>query len=105
VRLYDDVLHVSPTAAQRLLRAVNVAKSGARDEARAELAAIAPALPRDDAETAHLVAKLNAVCGQRTAALDAVRRAVDLGASACLLRTEDEFRAIVDDPAFPRCAR
>jgi len=59
-------------------------------------------LPADDAQFTHSVALAHAVCGERQQALDALRRAMALGFSADLVRDEDEFRLLADDPEFQR---
>ena len=67
-----------------------------------ELAKLLPRLPADNAQFAHLVAWVRALCGSREEALAAVQKAIALGFSAKLIRDEDEFRAIAGDPEFVR---
>ena len=101
VQLYEDMLHVDPKNPQLLLkRAVDLSKAGDCSGAAAALARAQASLPATDAQCAHLIAKLNAVCGRRAATLEATRRALALGFSARLIRAEDEFRAFAADPQF-----
>ena len=101
VRLFEDMLHVDPNDTQlKLIRAVGLAKSGDCGQAEAALKGIASSLPANDAQSAHEVARIEAVCGQRARALEALRKAVALGFSVRLIQAEDEFRALAGDPAF-----
>ena len=101
VRLLESVLHVDPkNVAVQVERALCLAKAGECGAAGAELEAIAASIPADNAEIAHRIAKLDAVCGRRAAALEALRRAVKLGVSPEVVRDEDEFRALAGDPVF-----
>ena len=101
VRLLESVLHVDPkNVAVQVERALCLAKAGECGAAGAELEAIAASIPADNAEIAHRIAKLDAVCGRRAAALEALRRAVKLGVSPEVVRDEDEFRALAGDPMF-----
>ena len=106
VRLLEDLLHVDPhNVMVQLDRATCLAKQGECAQALDALHRVAASLPANDAECAHLVAKLQALCGRRAEAVAAVRRAVDLGISASLIRDEDEFVALAGDPMFKSIAR
>ena len=106
VRLLEDLLHVDPhNVMVQLDRATCLAKRGECAQALDALHRVAASLPANDAECAHLVAKLQALCGRRAEAVAAVRRAVDLGISASLIRDEDEFVALAGDPMFKSIAR
>ncbi|MEX1310393.1 MAG: hypothetical protein AB1Z65_08250, partial [Candidatus Sulfomarinibacteraceae bacterium] len=54
----------------------------------------------DTGPTAHQLAYVFAICGDDDAAMDAIRRAIELGDSAELIRHEDEFRALRSRPEF-----
>ncbi|MGD8440987.1 MAG: protein kinase [Holophagae bacterium] len=54
----------------------------------------------DTGPNAHQLAYVFAICGEEDAAVDAVRRAIELGQSAELIREEDEFRALHERPEF-----
>ncbi len=54
----------------------------------------------DTGPNAHQLAYVFAICGEEDAAMDAVRRAIELGQSAELIREEDEFRALHERPEF-----
>ena len=102
-RLIAAELALNPEDRELALRhAVYLAKAGDCKESRRELAELLPRLPADNAQFAHLVAWVQALCGSREEALAAVRRAIALGFSAKLIRDEDEFRAIAGDPEFVR---
>ena len=102
-RLIAAELALNPEDRELALRhAAYLAKAGDCSESRAELAKLLPRLPADNAQFAHLVAWVQALCGSREEALAAVRRAIALGFSAKLIRDEDEFRAIAGDPEFVR---
>ena len=49
---------------------------------------------------AHQLAYVYAICGADDAAIGAIRRAIELGDSAELIRHEDEFRALRQHPEF-----
>ncbi|MEE4273050.1 MAG: protein kinase [Thermoanaerobaculales bacterium] len=49
---------------------------------------------------AHQLGYVYAICGDDDAAVDAVRRAIELGQFAELIREEDEFRALHERPDF-----
>jgi hypothetical protein len=106
VGLLGDMLQVDPgNATLRLLRAVNLAKSGDCAAGRAELAAISKQLPAGDMESTHRTAKVLALCGDADAAIESLKRAVAMGASRKLLRGEDEFASLANDPRFKELMR
>jgi Flp pilus assembly protein TadD/TolB-like protein len=49
---------------------------------------------------AHMLAYINALCGEEDAAIGALTRAIALGESTALIRQEDEFRSLRDRPDF-----
>jgi len=83
-------------------RILCLAKVGQCDDVHAARAARADTLAAGNAELTHRLAKAYAVCGLRVDALRAAKKAVELGFSPGLLRDEDEFAALVSDPAFPK---
>jgi len=85
----------------RLRRAFFAARSGDcvaalawAQDLRSEVATVADAV--------HQVAYVDALCGRREAALDGVRRALELGVSPEIIGSEDEFASLRDDPEFRR---
>ena len=54
----------------------------------------------DTGPNAHQLAYVFAICGDEDAAMDAVRRAIELGQSADLIREEDEFRVLHEREEF-----
>ncbi len=99
VALDEALLHDDPqNPARRLHYAVALAKAGDCAGARTSLASARPGLPADDAESAHIVARVEALCGRRADAIAALRRALKLGVSPRMVRAEDEFRALTIDP-------
>jgi tetratricopeptide (TPR) repeat protein len=54
----------------------------------------------DTGPNAHQLAYVFAICGENDAAVDAVRRAIEGGQSAQLIREEDEFRSLHERPDF-----
>ena len=102
LQLVDGQLHVNPrNNGLHVLRVLCLAKLGRCDDARSALGAVQDTLIARNADLTHQLAKTYAVCGRRAEALAAVRRAVGLGVPPALLRDEDEFAALVGDPAFP----
>jgi tetratricopeptide (TPR) repeat protein len=59
---------------------------------RSELATVADAV--------HQLAYVDALCGRRDAALEGVRRALELGVSPEIIASEDEFASLRGDPEF-----
>ncbi len=78
------------------------AKAGDCEDAERSLAALVPRLPANDAQYAHSIARIHALCGRRAEAMAAVRRAIALGFSPTLMRDEDEFRSLASDSEFVR---
>jgi len=58
------------------------------------------ALLPDTGPSAHMLAYINALCGEEDAAIEALTRAIALGESTELVRQEDEFRSLRDRPEF-----
>jgi len=54
----------------------------------------------DTGPNAHQLAYIFALCGDQDAAMNAIRRAIELGEPADLIREEDEFRALHTRPEF-----
>jgi tetratricopeptide (TPR) repeat protein len=54
----------------------------------------------DTGPNAHVLAYINALCGEDDAAIDALARAIALGQSTELIRQEDEFRSLHGRPDF-----
>jgi serine/threonine protein kinase/tetratricopeptide (TPR) repeat protein len=54
----------------------------------------------DTGPIAHQLAYVYAICGDDDAAIGAIRRAIELGDSAELIRHEDEFRGLREHPEF-----
>jgi serine/threonine-protein kinase len=54
----------------------------------------------DTGPNAHMLAYINALCGEGDAAIEALTRAIDLGESTALIRQEDEFRSLRNRPDF-----
>jgi len=54
----------------------------------------------DTGPNAHQLAYVYAICGDDNAAIGAIRRAIELGDSADLIRHEDEFKALRERPDF-----
>src|SRR5439155_19033731 len=101
VQLVEGMLHVDPkNATLKLERALDLAKLDDCDGAQQALAQVQQSLSGDDADSAHQVARLNAVCGKRAAMLQATRRAIAMGIAPRLIRMEDEFRQFANDPQF-----
>jgi serine/threonine-protein kinase len=54
----------------------------------------------DTGPNAHMLAYINALCGEEDAAIEMLTRAIALGESTELIRQEDEFRSLRDRPEF-----
>ncbi|HEX7078851.1 MAG TPA: protein kinase [Candidatus Eisenbacteria bacterium] len=80
--------------------ALYLAKTKDSDAALKTLRPLLSRLPAADAEYAHSVAKIYALCGRRDEAIDALRRAIGAGYSRKLIRDEDEFRPLRGLPQF-----
>jgi TolB-like protein/Flp pilus assembly protein TadD len=84
---------------QRLRRAFYAAHAGRCDQAVGWADGLALDLP-EGAENVHRLAYVYALCGEKAKALAQVKRALDMGIAANLLREEDEFASLRDDPTF-----
>ncbi len=103
VRLVDAELELRPQdRVAKLQRVVLLAKAGDCNKATGGLEALRPSLPDDDAQIAHSIAIVQALCGHSGEALETLSRAIALGFSAKLIRDEDEFRALARHPGFLR---
>lgn len=103
LQLAGDQLGVNPRSGMvRVQRTLCLAKLGRCDEVRAAFAAKVDTLAVGKADLTHRLAKILALCGPRRAALEAARKAVELGISPAMLHDEDEFASLVNDPTFPR---
>lgn len=102
LKLVDRQLADQPTdPTLQVLRALMAAKADECDEAVSAADRLGEELSLT-AETAHKLASVYALCGEREAALEAVGTALERGFAAELLRQEDEFRTLRDDPEFLR---
>ena len=100
--LVESQLEADPTSHElRLRRAFYAAKAGDCEVAREVIARLRPELP-EMAQNLHRSAYVFALCDRPGEALTELRRAVDLGVSRDLIRGEDEFSSLRDDPAFQR---
>ena len=54
----------------------------------------------ETSQTSHHLAVVFSLCGERGDALDAIRTAIENGFPAELIRQEDEFQALREDPLF-----
>ena len=85
--------------ADELSRSLFLAKGGRCVEADALAKSLAKIAELSARQTATL-AKGYAACGSRTAALDLLERALDLGYKPEIARGEEEFRSLAADPRF-----
>jgi serine/threonine-protein kinase len=100
VQLADKRLAGNPRDASTLaLKALCLAKLGRRAEARRH-AAEAVVLSPDDREVVYKQAAVLALVGDGSAALDALRRAIERGYERRMARDDDDLRALRDVPAF-----
>lgn len=88
-----------PSQANELSRSLYLAKGARCDEAAALARSLAKVPGLTARQTARL-AKVYAVCGSRTAALDLLARALDLGYKPEVARGDEEFRSLAADPRF-----
>jgi Flp pilus assembly protein TadD len=84
---------------EELSRSFYLAKGGRCDEAAVLARSLGKAAGLSAGQTAKL-AKGYAACGARTAALDLLARALDLGYKPEIARGEEEFRSLAADPRF-----
>jgi len=100
--LVESQLEADPNSHElRLRQAFYSAKAADCDLARDVMLRLRPDLP-DMAQNAHRSAYVFALCDRREEALTELRRAVALGVSPDLIRGEDEFSSLRDDPEFRR---
>ena len=100
-RLFAEALVLNPEDRESAVQyALCVANTGDCSKAERYLADLLPRLPADDAQFAHTVARIHAVCGHRDEAIAALRKAIALGFSTTMLRDEDEFRSLAGDTEF-----
>ena len=100
LRLVEEALLNNPKDSDlRVSQALYAAKAGECDTATRLADTLGDELPSSGAY-AHDRAVAYSLCGQLAATLEALRAAIDLGISPDLIRQEDEFRALEDDPDF-----
>jgi serine/threonine-protein kinase len=103
LKLVEEQLALEPVnrdlAVQRVLL---LAKTGSCGRAEQDLETLRATLPAKDAQIAHTIARVHALCGRSAAALEALRTAIALGFSARMIREEDEFRALARLREFQR---
>ncbi len=101
VRLDEADLAVSPRDGGLLAQyMMHLAKAGDCERASQVYDRHRDAIPDRDAEIQHQVAKAFALCGARGRAGAALRRMAASGATTAILRSEDEFDSLRDDPEF-----
>lgn len=101
VHLVEEQLALDPNDNDLgLQHAVYLAKAGECDAASRTLGALVPRLPVEDAEYAHSMAEVYALCGSREEAIEALRKAIRSGYSPNMIREEDEFRSLREHPQF-----
>ncbi len=100
-RLFERDLLVNPgSAALQARLAASLAKAGDLARSRALTREAFARLPAD-AEVLHDLAKALVLCGERERALAAIDTLVlARGFAPCLLRAEDEFGVLADEPRF-----
>jgi serine/threonine-protein kinase len=91
--------------ASRLERALLLAKSGDCTAAESALRKLSASLPPSDNDCALQVARLEAVCGQRLAAIAWLQRTASLGTPARSILAQDEFAPLASEPAFQALIR
>ena len=100
--LVETQLATNPESYElRLRRAFYSAKVEECDSARQLMEALRPVLP-DTAQNAHHSAYVYALCDDSERALEALRNAIQLGASPDLIRGEDEFARLRGEAEFQR---
>ncbi len=100
--LVETQLAANPESYElQLRRAFYTAKAEDCDDARQLIDALQPVLP-DTAQNAHHSAYVYALCDDSERALEALRRAIRLGASPDLIRGEDEFARLRGEAEFRR---
>ena len=100
--LARESLSVNPGDVSALsLLALCQAKLSQFGEARATIAGALRRAP-DDSQVLHRAAAIEARAGNRAAALDYCQRAIARGASRLMIRDDDDFETLRNDPAFVR---
>jgi len=84
----------------RSLFALSIAKCGDSERALAEIERCEAAHPERQADALHEIARALALCGERERALRALKTLTRSGYSKCLLRAEEEFVGLRNDPGF-----
>ncbi len=102
VALVDRELAFNPNSRPlQRRRALFAAKADECGEALPQAARLWESQP-PTAESAHELAYVFALCERRDEALEAIAAAIRLGFAPALIRQEDEFRSLYDDPEFRR---
>lgn len=102
-RLAEAALHANPAdTKQRLECALDLAKAGKCEAARRTLGEMPAGMLAESSECAYTDAMVQSLCGQRSQALAALRRALRMGISPERVRGDVEFAAMRDDSAFVR---
>ena len=85
----------------RLQKALYTARAEDCEAALRQVDGLASEIP-ETGPNEQQMAYVYALCGRREAALEAIRRAVDLGVPPALIRQEGEFASLHEDPDFQR---
>lgn len=100
LHLVEEILLSNPKDNDlRLNQALYAAKAGECETASRLVLTLKTQLPRS-ATYAHDRALVHALCDDPTAALEALREAIELGISPALIRQEDELQTLHKDPEF-----
>jgi hypothetical protein len=100
LRLVEEALLDKPRSnSLRMLQAPYSAKAGECEAVSRLAAELEIELPQTG-QFAHDRALAHALCSERIAAMDALRDAIELGFSTELIREEDEFANLREDPEF-----
>ena len=98
--LTEERVDDDPNNTEMVLQlALYSAKAENCDEALSLTGKLRRTMP-DTGPNAHQLAYVYAICGDDDAAIGAIRRAIELGDSADLIRHEDEFQALRERPDF-----
>jgi tetratricopeptide (TPR) repeat protein len=99
-RLAEEQLAQDPDDVElAVLAAFLAAKSGDCVAATCRADEVVHVAP-DSTDIVHQAAYVDALCGRREIALERIERALNLGASAELIRIEPEFESLANDPEF-----
>ena len=102
VKLVDADLRVNPRDAVTIASsAVYLAKVGRLDEAKERLRNAVQLAPRDNV-VCHRAAIVNVLTGDRPAALESIRLAIQNGYSKTSIAEDDEFESLKNDEQFKR---